>query len=73
MRAVLVAAVSGLLLTASAASAQPPGSAVGARPSYNMQRPTEDIGPFAGGAKVHRASAGRSAGHGKAHRGRHPH
>jgi hypothetical protein len=69
MRSLLVAAVSGLLLTASAASAQAP--AVGPRPSYNMQRPGEGIGPFAGGAKVHRASAGPSAAHGKAHRGDH--
>jgi opacity protein-like surface antigen len=72
MRSFLIAAVSGLLLTASAASAQAPASAVGPRPSYNMQRAGEDIGPFAGGAKTHRAAAGRSAAHGKAHRGDHP-
>jgi hypothetical protein len=77
MRSVLVAAVSGLLLAASAASAQTPAQAPasrpGARPSYNMQRPGEDIGPFAGGAKTHRAAAGRPAARGKAHRGAHPH
>jgi len=67
MRSRLVAAASGLLVAASAASAQAPAGP--ARPSYNMQRPGEDIGPFAGGAKVHRAAAGRSAAHSKAHRG----
>jgi hypothetical protein len=72
MRSLLALTISGLALTASAASAQTPASTVGPRPSYNMQRTGEDIGPFAGGAKTHRAEAGRSAPHGKAHRGDHP-
>ena len=69
MRPLLALAISGLLLAASAASAQTPGP----RPSYNMQRPGEDIGPFAGGAKTHRAPAGRSAARGKPHPAPHPH
>ena len=68
MRSFLVAAMSGLLLTAAAAQT-PAASAVGPRPGYNMQKPSEDIGPFAGGAKVHRTTAKA----GKAHRGRHAH
>ena len=72
MRSVLVAAVSGLLLTASAAWAQASASQAGVppRPSYNMQRPSEDIGPFAGGAKFHRAAAGQATPHGRARRHR---
>jgi hypothetical protein len=68
MRSLIISAVGGLLLTTSAASAQ----AVGPRPSYNMQKPGEDIGPFAGGAKIHR-TAGHAAAHGKAHKGDHAH
>jgi hypothetical protein len=72
MRSCLVAAMSGLLLTTAAAAQTPAASAVGPRPSYNMQKPSEDIGPFAGGAKVHRTSAkaGKTA---KAHKSRHTH
>lgn len=73
MRSLLVAALSGLLLTTAAAAQTPAASAgrsaVGPRPSYNMQKASEDIGPFAGGAKVHRATAKA----GKAHKGRHAH
>jgi opacity protein-like surface antigen len=69
MRSLLTLAVSGLLLTGSAAAAQ----AVGPRPSYNMQRPGEDIGPFAGGSKAHRTAAAHSAAHGKVHKGDHAH
>jgi opacity protein-like surface antigen len=72
MRSLLTLAVGGLLLTASAASAQAAEAPVGPRPSYNMQRPGEDIGPFAGGAKTHRAAAGRAAAHAKTHRADHP-
>lgn len=69
MRTLLIAAVSGLLLTTVAEAAPTPASPVGPRPSYNLQRPGEDIGPFAGGAKTHRAPAGRS----KPHRPSRPH
>ena len=75
MRSVLVAAVSGLVLAASAASAQTPAqpaahAGVGPRPSYNMQSGGEDIGPLAGGAKVHRVAAEKATPHGKARRHR---
>jgi hypothetical protein len=69
MRSLLALALSGMVLTASAAAAQTPASGVGPRPSYNMQHAGEDIGPFAGGAKIHRAPAGRTVAHGKAHKG----
>ena len=76
MRTLLIAAVSGLLLTAAAAAQTPAASAgrsaVAPRPSYNMQKASEDIGPFAGGAKVHRLSA-KAGKAGKAHKGRHTH
>ncbi len=72
MRALLVATVSGLLLAASAASAQAPASPP-AGPTYNMQKPGEDIGPFAGGAKVHRLPAAKAASHAKPRAGQQQH